>query len=96
MAVNEQSDEHGPILTDAQRAVLRRVDEQLRGPRRPSLPTTVRVEAGDWTTVEAYVERIVAEQCQRDYVLDGSPEAVAIVREARGLPPITSPERTEP
>jgi hypothetical protein len=25
---------------------------------------------------------------QADYLLDGSPEAVAIVREARGLPPL--------
>jgi hypothetical protein len=30
---------------------------------------------------------------KRDYMLDGSPEAVAIVREARRLPPLTAEGR---
>lgn len=45
-------------LTARERHELRMVDKRLRNDN--GTAATIRVEAGDWTTVEHYVERIVA------------------------------------
>lgn len=45
-------------ISDEHRRVLREVDADLRAAVGGAV-STVRVAAGDWTTVESYVERIV-------------------------------------
>lgn len=63
-------------LTEAERLVLRYVDSTLReADRLPPQAGTLRIAAGGWTTVEGYVERILAARAQR-------PEEVATTDES--------------
>lgn len=47
-------------LTNAERHVMRRIDDRLRIQLASSATNTLRIDDGDWTTAEGYVERMLA------------------------------------